>query len=315
VSDHHDAKTRTLSPPVLLLCLGGAVVLWGTSFPATKIALEGFPPMALIFLRMVVAVALLLPFVRRIPKTAYRKGDWKWLVLVGLFEPCLYFMFEVNALRFTTASQAGVISAMAPLLVAVGAWFFLREHLSSRAIAGLVLSLLGVAILSLGARTFETAPNPLLGNALELTAMVCAAGYFIVQRHLTSRYDPWLVTGVMSLSGLIFFLPGALLTHPSTWLAASPRSWLAVGYLGAFVTLGAIGLYNLAASQMPAARAAISINLVPFAAVASSWLLLGEQLTPLQVAGGLVIVGGVFLGESRARPAERLAEEPALEEA
>lgn len=306
---------RPLSSTVLALCLGGAVVLWGTSFPATKIALAGFPPMALVFLRMVVAMVLMLPFAGRVRKTAYRKGDWKWLVLVGLFEPCLYFMFEANALRFTTASQAGVVSAMAPLLVAVGAWFFLREHLSLRTVSGLVLSLAGVAVLSLGAHSAEAAPNPVLGNALELAAMVCAAGYFIVLRHLTSRYDPWLVTGVMSLSGLIFFLPGALLSGPSAWLHASPQAWLAVIYLGAFVTLGAIGLYNLAASQLPAARAAISINLVPFAAVASSWLLLGERLTWVQVAGGLVIVGGVFLGESKPKPSAAEVEELAADEA
>jgi drug/metabolite transporter (DMT)-like permease len=311
----HAHQTRTLSPTVLVLCLGAAVVLWGTSFPATKIALADFPPMALVFLRMVVATALLAPFVGRIPKTRYRKGDWKWLVLVGLFEPCLYFLFEANALRFTGASQAGVISAMAPLLVAVGARIFLSEELSLRTISGLLLSLAGVAVLSLGGHSAEAAPNPVLGNALELGAMVCAAGYFIVLRHLTSRYDPWLVTGVMSLSGLIFFLPGALLAGPSTWLHASPQAWLAVVYLGAFVTLGAIGLYNLAASKMPAARAAISINLVPFAAVASSWLLLGEQLTLLQVAGGLVIVGGVFLGESKPKPRPAEEEQLALDEA
>ncbi len=311
----HARTDRTPSRTVLILCLGGAVVLWGTSFPAAKIALAGFPPMALVFLRMAVATALMLPFVGRIRKARYHKGDWKWLVLIGLFEPCLYFVFEMNALRFTTASQAGVISAMAPLLVAVGARIFLSEELSLRTVSGLALSLAGVTALSLGARTFETAPAPVLGNALELTAMVCAAGYFIVLRHLTSRYDPWFVTGVMNLSGLIFFLPGALLSDPRTWLAASPQAWLAVAYLGAFVTLGAIGLYNLAASHLPAARAAISINLVPFAAVASSWLLLGERLTPLQVVGGLVIVGGVFLGESKPKRRERLAEEPALEEA
>lgn len=309
------SHTRKLSPTVLVLCLGGAVVLWGTSFPATKMALADFPPMALVFLRMLVGTALLLPFAGPILRKArYQKGDWKWLVLVGLFEPCLYFLFEANALRFTTASQAGVISAMAPLLVAVGARVFLSEELSLRTVSGLVLSLAGVALLSVGGHSAEAAPNPVLGNSLELIAMVCAAGYFIVLRHLTSRYDPWLVTGVMSLSGLIFFLPGALASHPSTWVHASPQAWVAVVYLGAFVTLGAIGLYNLAASKMPAARAAISINLVPFAAVASSWLLLGEQLSLLQIAGGLVIVGGVFLGESKpkARPAE---EQLALDEA
>lgn len=302
-------RSRDLIP---VLCLAGAVLLWGTSFAAMKVALTGFPPMAVVFLRMAIGSLLLLPFWFRMPKPDYRRGDWMWLLLVALFEPCLYFLFEGYALRLTTASQAGVISALVPLLVAVGAWLFLAEGLSLRALAGLLISLAGVALLSLGGHAVESAPNPALGNTLELLAMICAAGYMIVLKHLCSRYEPWFLTGVMNLIGAAFFLPGALASSPATWLAAPLNAWLGAAYLGCFVTLGAFGLYNVAVSKMPAGRAAMSINLIPFVAVATGWLLLGEALAPLQWLGGAVIALGVFLGESKAETAEEV---PALEEA
>lgn len=292
-----------------LLCLACAVLLWGTSFSAMKLALTGFAPMAVIFIRMAAGSALLAPFWRRLPKPAYRRGDWKWLALLSLFEPCIYFLLEGYGMSLTTASQAGVVSALVPLLVAVGARLFLSEDLTWRTLAGLLLSLAGVAVLSLGGHAGESAPNPALGNTLELLAMVSAAGYMIVLKRLSSRYDPWVLTGMMNLTGAVFFLPGALASNPATWLAAPPAAWLGAAYLGCFVTLGAFGLYNLAVTKMPAARAAMSINLVPVVAVGTGWLLLGEALAPLQLLGGAVIGAGVFLGEwqIRARTASELA--------
>ena len=75
-----------------LLALLGAVLLWGTSYAATKTAISHFSPMLLIWLRMVMASLILLPFWRKLPKPDYRPGDAKWLLGLGLLQPCLYFL-------------------------------------------------------------------------------------------------------------------------------------------------------------------------------------------------------------------------------
>lgn len=307
---HPARPSRSLLPA---LCLVAAVFLWGTSFVATKFALTGFAPMAVVFIRMAVGSAILLPFVARIPKPDYRPGDWKYLALLSLLMPCLYYLAEGYALNLTTSAQAGVVSAIVPLLVAVGARLFLAEDVSLRTVAGLLLSLAGVAALSLGGKSAASAPNPALGNTLEVLAMISSAGYMLVLKHLSSRYDPWLLTGLMSAVGTLFFLPGALLSHPATWLAAPLSAWLGAAYLGCFVTLGAFGLYNVAVTKMPASRAAMSVNLVPFVAVAAGWLVLGESLSLLQITGGVVIGAGVFLGESKPKTELAPAEEAVAE--
>lgn len=280
-------------------CLAGAVLLWGTSFVAMKFALTGFSPQTVVFLRMSLASAVMSLFWNKVPRAGRKPGDARWLLLVCLLQPCLYFLLEGYAVALTTSSQAGMISALVPLLVAAGAWAFLRERLTPQVLTGIVVSLVGVVWLSLSGKAVENAPNPALGNMLELAAMGCAAGYMLVVKHLSSRYNSWHLTGLQAFSGVIFFLPGALASNPATWPAAPLIAWLGVAYLGGIVTLGAFGLYNMAVVQLPSAQAAASINLVPLVAVLSGWLLLGETLPPAQLAACGVILAGVLLGQRR----------------
>ena len=289
---------RRFASLVPALCLGAAVLFWGTSFVATKIALRSFSPMTVIWLRMMVATVAFAPFWPKVSKPEYRRGDWKLLALTGLLMPCLYYALEGYAIRYTTSSQAGVISAIVPLLVSAGAWLFLRERVGARAAIAIAVSLGGVAMLSFGAAAGGTAPNPGLGNTLELLAMVAAAGSQLVIKHLSSRYGPWLLTGMQAVVGAVFFLPGALASGPSMWSRATPAAWASVAYLGIMVSLVAFGLYNTALARLPASRASLSINLVPAVALIAGWLALRESLTTLQFGACVVIVGAVVWGES-----------------
>ena len=278
------------------LSLAGAVFLWGTSFTATKAALSGFAPMMVIWLRMALASMVVLFVCKRIPSPRYRKGDWKVLAFLCLMQPCLYFLLEGYAVSLTTSSQAGMISALVPLLVAVGAWAVLKEPMSFRGVTGLLVSIGGVVWLSFGGTPDINAPSPALGNLLEVGAMICVAIYMVVMKRLSVRYSTWWLTGMQCVAGAVFFLPGAVLSSPGALAAIPTTAWVAVAYLGLFVTLGAFGLYNMAMTHMPAARAALSINLVSPVALVAGWLMLGETMSPMQLAACAVVGCGVYLG-------------------
>jgi len=283
---------RLLAP----FCLAGAVLLWGTSFTATKAALSGFAPMTVIWLRMALASLVVLFIRRRIPTPRYEKGDWKVLGFLCLMQPCLYFLLEGYAVSLTTSSQAGMISALVPLLVAVGAWAVLKEPMSLMGVIGLIVSIGGVVWLSLGGAPDALAPNPALGNLLEVGAMICVAIYMVVMKRLSVRYSTWWLTGMQCVAGAIFFLPVAIMTGSQSFSAIPSSALLAVAYLGLFVTLGAFGLYNMAMTMMPAGRAAMSINLVSPVALVAGWLMLGETMSLMQLAACGVIGCGVYLG-------------------
>lgn len=291
---------RNESQPYVLplLCLTGAVVFWGTGYAATKTALGSFPPLTVTWLRMVVATLVFAPFWRRVPRPQYRRGDWKLLVLVGTLMPCLYYVFEGYALTFTTSSQAGVVAALVPLMVALIAWLVLGERLTASTMTAILVALAGVTVLSLGGVESGRATNPVAGALLEFMAVTCAAGWMLSVKHLGSRYHPWLLTGGQVAVGVVAFLPAVLLSDLAAWRVVDPAAWASVLYLGVFVSLGAFGLYNTALESMSATRASLAINLVPVIAVLTGWLVLGETLTTLQLAGCVAVLAAVVLGET-----------------
>ena len=289
------ATRRSRALPVILL--GGAVLFWGTSFAATKTALDSFSPMTVIWLRMCVATVVIAPFLSRIPRPVYRPGEWKLLAVSATFIPCLYYLFEGYAVRYTTSSQAGVVSAVVPLLVAAGAWVFLKERLGARSAVAIAVSLAGVAVLSLAGVDQASASSPVLGNFLEFLAMVAAAGSMLSIKRLSERYGAWFLTGMQAVVGAVFFLPFALADGIQRVTAAPPIAWACVAYLGVFASLAAFGMYNTALKLMPASRAAIAINAVPAVALLTGWLSRGEVLSLAQVVACAAIVGAVVFSE------------------
>lgn len=285
------------SLPVLALCI--ASLLWASSFVALKIAFDYYDPLVVIFGRMAVATLCFSFFWKNFKNVNYQPGDWKPLVFMAVCEPGLYFVFEALALENTQASQAGMIVAMLPLMMAVAAHFLLGEIISRRTLAGFGLAVVGAGLLSVGAVKTAGAPNPIFGNCMELLAMVCATGYMITLKRLCARYSPWFLTAVQAVVGSLFFLPLQFL--PTT---AAPTGFHATGlwaiiYLGAVISIGAYGLYNYGTSKIPAHQASAFTNLIPVLTLGMGWLILGETLTWLQYVASVIVLLGVVLSQGR----------------
>ena len=289
-------KIKNMLPVLSIL---GAVFLWGSSFSAMRIVLQDLNPFAVMFCRLFTAFVFIIPIsVKMFPKS-YQKGDWKILLPMVLFQPCLYFLFESNALTFTTSSQAGIISACLPLMVAVAAFFFLSESMNTRTVIGLILSISGVVLLTLFQSEQTNASRPILGNLLEVFAMVSACANMILIKKLSSRYDTWSLTGMQICAGTLFFLPGI-----KDIMTADPSIWTLklVGllfYLGVCASFLSFGLYNWGISKIGASRASIFINLIPITAILLGWLVLGETLNPKQIVATGIVIFGVFLSNQR----------------
>jgi drug/metabolite transporter (DMT)-like permease len=277
-----------------------AMALWGSSFIALKLAFAELPALWVIAGRMLLGALVFLAAWRWRGRVDYRRGDWKYLLALTACEPCLYFIFEALALQHTSASQAGMITALLPLLVALGAYLFLRERLTRTTLAGFALALGGALWLSLAGSADEHAPNPLLGNFFELLAILCATAYTLLLKHLTGRYSPFILTALQALVGSLFFVP--LAAWQADWPSSfSPQGLAAVAYLGVLVTVGAYGLFNFGVSRLPASQATAFTNLIPLFTLVFAAVLLGERLSAEQmVAAGLVFVG-VLLSQWRSR--------------
>lgn len=284
--------------PVLGLLL--AMVLWASSFVALKIAFRAYDPMVVIFGRMLVAsICFLILFIWFRHLVDYHPGDLKYLVFMAFCEPCLYFLFEAKAVENTTASQAGMITAMLPILVALVAAWLLKENVGINTWLGSLMAVIGVCWLTLAGAPTSDAPDPVKGNFFEFLAMVCATGYTITLKHLTSRYHPFYLTAIQAFAGSLFFFP--ILFLPSTQLPHhfEPVAGLAILYLGAVITLGAYGLYNFGLKHVPASKASAFVNLIPVFSVIMAWMILGETFSTQQCLAAVLVMAGVYVSQRR----------------
>ncbi|MDH4554267.1 DMT family transporter [Pseudomonas sp. BN417] len=283
---------------VAVACLVLAMALWGSSFIALKLAFREVAPHWVIFARMALGSLVFLLAWRWRGNLDYRPGDWKYLLGLAACEPCLYFIFEALALQHTSASQAGMITALLPLLVAVGAFALLHERITRSTLAGFLLAVFGAVWLSLAGESDAHGPQPLLGNFYEFVAMLCATGYTLLLKHLSARYSAFFLTAMQAFIGSLFFLPLAWVTSP----LPGSVSVLGVGallYLGTVVTVGAYGLYNFGVSRLPASQATGFINLIPVFTLVFAWYFLGERLTGMQLLAAGLVFAGVALSQWR----------------
>jgi drug/metabolite transporter (DMT)-like permease len=282
-----------------ILALTAASILWASAFIAFKLAFQAYDTMFVVFARMLVACVCFAPLYPRFRSQPYRAGDWKPIALMGLCEPGLYFLFETAAIKNTEAAQAGMIVAMLPLLVAVGAQFILKEEVSLRTWGGFLVAVVGAAMLSCLSTATENAPNPLLGNFQEFLAMICAMGYTILLKQLSRRYSPMFLTFTQAVFGCLFFLPLMFLPgqHLPTQFVLIPA--LSIVYLGAASTMGAYGLYSYGVSKIPASQASAFVNLIPVATVIMARLVLGEVFSLGQYLASALVLGGVILSQDR----------------
>lgn len=279
------------------LCLIIATFLWGSSFIALKYAIAIYDPALVIFLRMLTTLVIAVGLWRYVIRFDYRKGDWKYLVGMSLAEPCLYFLFEGHAMEYTSASQAGVIVSCLPIIVAFLAFFMLKEYISKAIVIGFTFCIGGSILLTLLSPTTEQAPNPLLGNFLELMAMVCAAFYTVAVKHLAARYSPLTLIALQGFSGSLFFAPFLLFIDLPSENQHDLTALLSILYLGSCVTLGGYGLYNYAISKVSVLTAAAYSNLIPIFTLILSAIMLGEILTLGQWLSIAVVFVGVMISQ------------------
>ena len=141
-----------------------------------------------------------------------------------------------------------------------------------------------------------------MGDFLVLGAVVSAAAYIILARSLSAQLDSVQLTSYQVIYGTLFFLPLFLL-RPGV-PAIGEVGFEIIGallFLSIFATVAAFLSYNYALSQIPAARAGVFLNAIPVVTALVAWPVLGEVLSPVQWVGGVFVLGGMTLANSRRR--------------
>jgi len=273
-----------------------ANAIFGFSFLFSKVALESLTPSVLVAVRFAVAfLALNLLLALGKARLDLKGKPVKWLLLMGLVQPVAYFICETNGIALTTASFSGIIIGLIPVAGLVAGALVLKEKCTSFQVVCTLLSVVGVAMTTSGGLGTVSVP----GFVLLMGAVLSATAFSLMSRKTSEFFSPFEKTYVMFALGSVVFALMALgesrgdLASIAVQLA-DPGIWISILYLAVGSSVCAFLLVNYALSHLPASRAAIFSNFTTVISVLAGIFLLGDEFTPVQLAGIAIITASVF---------------------
>jgi drug/metabolite transporter (DMT)-like permease len=288
-------------PNAAELMLLVTVAIWAFNFTVTRYALtHGFQPLAYSSLRFAAAAVVVSGITYGLERSLSLERRGLILLvaaaIVGIYLNQLAFSYAID---LTNASTVALIFGALPIVTALFAYAVGVERLHRRFWIAAVISLAGVGLVALGSRGGVS--GSLLGNVLAFIATATWGIYSVAIVPLLSRYSVWRISAVALVAGAVPALVTALPQIMDQRWDLGALVW--VGF--AFAVLGPLVLTNVlwftAIERVGPSRATLVTNLQPFLAALFAVALLSEELTWLQVAGGVAI--GVALLLARRRPA------------
>lgn len=281
------------------LMLTGMAVCFGGTWVAGAVAVDAAPPFTIAALRFGVASVLLYAWTRLAgrPLSPVRRRDLPLIAGLGITAIAGYNWLFLTGLTLAPASDGAIIvPGLAPVFTVILAAIVLRERMGMRGYVGLAVAAAGLyLVVNPSGGTDE---QRLLGDVLFIAGAACWGVYSVLARIASRRLNAVSTTFYGTALGTLILVPLALLEGGLGRVVAAPVGALAgIAYLALFGTVGAFVLLNLGVARIGASRASAFALLVPIVGVLSSVALLGEQLGPLTVLGGVIVLIGLWLVE------------------
>ena len=282
----------------IYMVLFGLMIIWGFNVSILKLVVENIAPITVTSFRIFIAaltVFLILGYKRRI-RWPYKK-EWVYILTGSCLSVIFHHYLLANGLTKTSATNAGLILGMGPLLTALLSMLFFKKRPTLIAALGFILGGIGVSVIVLFGSGRLQSIN--LGDLEIFLCILSQAGSFILINKATKTMDSILLTGYMLLIGsfVLFVIstgvePGGI----ETLITAKPILWIAFILSGVVATGVGMTVYNYTIGQVGAAEASIFLNLSTFFSVVGASLLIHETIVPAHFIGLLLIVSAVLLG-------------------
>lgn len=295
------SSSRTISVAAMVF----TTTMWGLSFISTKVLLRRLAPIQVAFLRHAIAsVAIWIAAAVARPNIRVSLRDLPTMLIAAVVGIPIYYYFENTGLLYLSAATASIITASTPAMTAAIESIFYRKRLPLAGWAGILVSAGGVALVVQSGAAQAAAASAagrsdfLLGASMLLTSSFAWSLYTIFNRPNVASYGS-LTTNAYQITFATAVLYVATLRNGVPWREAlsRPEVLLNLGYLGIFCSAVGYLLYLFALQSLGPTVVSAFINLVPVFGVAGSALILGEQITLVQLVGGAIVVLGIFAVE------------------
>lgn len=277
------------------------IVLWGTTFISTKVLLNAFQPVEILFFRFVLGLcALHLACPHRLRGTTPKQE--LTFMAAGLCGVCLYYLLENIALTHTLASNVGVITSTAPFFTAILSRFVTRgERLEWNFFVGFLVAMAGISLISFNGLQVRLNPT---GDMLALAAAAVWACYAVLTKKIADfGHNTILTTRRVFLYGILLMLPSLFLFDFRLDLARfqEPAALFNIVFLGIGASALCFVTWNLAVRMLGAVKTSIYIYMMPVVTVATSVAVLDEQITTMSALGMALTLAGLVLSQGSMR--------------
>jgi drug/metabolite transporter (DMT)-like permease len=272
------------------------MVIVGSSVVAGKLLVATLPVHLASALRFGCAALVLVPLL--LAREGRPRVSARSLAVMLAQAACGGLLFNVlllQGLRTTSAGAAGIITSTTPAAMACVAFLLLGERPARRTLAGVALSVLGVAAINLHGAAQGAQGAALGGNLLVLGAVLAESLFLLLRKAVPEPLSPLAVSTFMTVFGLALFAPGALLeARGFDFAAVDAASWATVAYYGLVVTVAAYLLWFQGVTRVGAGTAGVFTAVMPVSAVGLSALVLGEAPGWGHLAGAGLVLAGIW---------------------
>jgi drug/metabolite transporter (DMT)-like permease len=291
----HVIQTK-LSPIMLAnIAMMITVLAWGTSFISTKIILAEIPPITLAFIRFFITSLILYTIIKKIePNTKLTKADKSKLALAGFMGISIYYYFENTGIKLTTASNASLITSFVPILSITLNMLFFRARLNGLEAIGVVIGIIGAYLTVTANGNIDFTSNNFKGNLYMIGAMIAWAIYTILSKQMQNKYSGLFIITYQMIFATFTLLPFSFLEYDQ-WQIFSVSTFLQILYLATICSGLGYFFYGYALKTVDVVVTTLYLNCVPVVGVISGYFILNEQILPIQIIGGIIIIFGIFV--------------------
>ena len=277
--------------PFIALIIGGSAL----GFTGIFMRSSELNPLASAFWRFALAAPVLWAWALYEQKSDIEHGRWislkKVLVLAGLYFAGDMALFHLS-LHYTTVANATLLLNLAPVVIAFILYKIHHHRFSSIFIIGMVIAVIG-AIGLLGA-SFAKGGIGLLGDFLGLLSAGFYAGYQLLVKAARLHYSSARLMACISTVSALALLPFAL-AMPGPFWPQSMAAWLPLFGLAYICQISGQTTIAYSSAHLPAALSSITLLIMPLVGTAAAWLLFDEALNNVQIAGGALVLAGLYM--------------------
>ncbi|SDD91289.1 Threonine/homoserine efflux transporter RhtA [Paracoccus isoporae] len=286
----------------------GFAFMWASAFTSTRVIVTAAPPLTALVIRFALSAIIGIAIARAMGQSwRLTRNEWRVLIIFGVAQNALYLGLNWIAMQTVQASAAAIIASMMPLLVAFFGWAWMGERLRPVAVAGLILGVIGVAIV-MGVR-LQHGLDP-FGVVLCLVAVVALTVATLVARGAGGSRNMLMIVGLqMAVGAAVLTLPAIAME----WGREIEWSWtlvLAFLYTVAAPGLAATFIWFLLVNRIGAVRAATFHFLSPIFGVTIAAIFLGERFGLSDIIGACIVAAGILMVQM-ARLPDATAQPPA----